>query len=215
MIPLRDVIPSRTTPWVTLLLIAANAFVFAVMAVMPEEPRREIIARYGLLPDRWSWLAATTSMFVHASAFHVAGNLAALWLFGENVEDRFGHVRYLAFYLGLGYITGIAEMWTMTGAATPRVGASGAIAGILGAYLITFPRSRILVLMPTGVPPDLAEVPAILFAVGWFLMQGAAMLDPVWGGVTLLGLFTGATVGVATAGLLRRPERQRVDWWAP
>jgi membrane associated rhomboid family serine protease len=214
MIPLRDVIPSRTTPWVTLFLIAVNAVVFATMAVLSEEHRREIIGEYGLLPGRWSWMTATTSMFVHAGSLHVAGNLAALWLFGENVEDRFGHVRYLAFYAALGYVAGLAELWAAPNGTAPLVGASGAIAGIMGAYLVMFPRSRLLVAVPTGVPPDLAEVPAFTFAAGWFLLHVAAGLGRPWGGTTLVALFAGTAVGVAATAFLRRPERQRVEWWA-
>jgi membrane associated rhomboid family serine protease len=215
MIPLRDVIPSRTTPRVTLLLIAVNALVFAVMAVMADDRHTAVVADSGVQPDRWSWMAVATSLFVHTSVFHVAGNAAALWLFGENVEDRFGHARYLTFYLGVGCLTGLVELWAGSAARVPVMGASGAIAGVLGAYLVTFPRSRVLVIVPTAVPPDLAEVPALAFAAGWFLLQAALGMDPAWGGATILGLFTGATVGAAVTGIVRKPERQRVEWWAP
>jgi membrane associated rhomboid family serine protease len=197
MIPIRDVIPSRTTPGITLLLIALNVLVFGVM-----------VAADGSLPDhRVPWLRETLSLFRHGSVVHLASNLAALWLFGENVEDRFGHLRFLLGYLSLGYAAALADLWLAPSPATPFTGATGAVAGIVAAYLVMFPRSRLLAIVPTGVPPSLIELPASGVAAAWFLLQVARGTGP-------LTLFVGATAGVAAAWLLRRPERQRVDWWA-
>ena len=192
MIPIRDVIPSRTTPGITLLLIGLNVLVFGVIVVTD-----------GSLPDRSiPWLREALSLFRHGSLVHLASTLAALWLFGENVEDRFGHLRFLIGYLGLGYAAALADLWLAPSPTSLFTGATG-----VAAYLVMFPRSRFLAIVPTGVPPNLMELPAAGVAAAWFLLQVARGTGP-------LTLFVGAAAGVVAASLLRRPERQRVDWWA-
>jgi membrane associated rhomboid family serine protease len=206
MIPLRDVIPSRTTPWKTLLLLALNALAFAATLVLPAETRQEILVQYGLPVESHPWVTSATSLFLHASSIPLAINLAALWLFGENVEDRFGHARYLVFCLGVGYLAGLAELWSASGTRPPS-GAAAAVAAVLGAYLMMFPRSRLLVAVPTGLPLNLIEMPAVAFIAGWFLLHMAT-------GTPALLLLMGAAAGVLGSRMLRRPERQRVEWWA-
>src|SRR5262245_57763602 len=145
MIPIRDVIPSRTTPWVTLLLIGTNAAVFLYELALSDTALRGFIREFGLVPAHFSWSAATTSMFIHESLLHAGSNLLALWIFGDNVEDQLGHGRYLAFYLLTGYAAGLAEVWASPASTIPLIGASGAIAGVMGAYFVMYPRSRVLV----------------------------------------------------------------------
>ena len=211
MLPIRDVIPSRTTPGITLLLIALNVLVFVVTFAAPNASAPALspvpTSDAGLTGHLDLWLTATISLFRHSGLVHLAGNLAALWLFGENVEDRFGHLRFLLCYLVLGDAAALAEFWLVPSPAAPLIGATGAIAGIAAAYLVMFPRSRFLSIVPTGVPPTLIELPATAVAVTWFLLQVARGTGP-------LTLFVGAAGGALAAWLLRRPERQRVEWWA-
>jgi membrane associated rhomboid family serine protease len=182
---------------VTLSVIAIHVAVFAA----------------GAGADRSSWTGAALSLFVHGGLLHLAGNMTALWLFGENVEDRLGHDRFLALYLGAGCAGRAAGLWAGTGA-VPILGAGGAVAGVIGAYLITFPRSRLLVAVPTSVPLGLIEAPAVPFAAGWYVWQAVAGFG-AWPGAALPTLLVGTTVGIVGAVLLRRPERRQVDWWAP
>jgi membrane associated rhomboid family serine protease len=219
MIPLRDVIPSRTTPWVNLLLIAVNVLVFLFECLLNERQAQQFFQIYGLVPGQFSWLAATTSMFVHANWLHAGSNLLSLWIFGDNVEDRMGHARYLVFYLLAGYAAGLLQVWSEPGSLVPLIGASGAIAGVMGAYLVLFPSSRILVLIPIIIFFDVVEVPAILFLGIWFVLQivgGVGRLADTTntGGVAFWAHLGGFLTGVAAVWLFRRPERQRVDWWS-
>jgi membrane associated rhomboid family serine protease len=211
MLPIRDVIPSRTTPGITLLLIALNVLVFVVTFAAPNASAHALVPvptpDAGLTGHLDRWLTETISLFRHGSLVHLTGNLAALWLFGENVEDRFGHLRFLLCYLVLGYGTALADFWLVPSPAAPLSGATGAIAGIAAAYLVMFPRSRLLSILPTGVPPTLIELPAAAVAAAWFLLQVARGTGP-------LTLFVGAAGGALAVWLLRRPERQRVEWWA-
>ena len=219
MIPLRDVIPSRTTPWVNLSLIAINLLVFVVELTLAPQQLRSFFGMYGLVPAYFSWVAAITAMFVHAGWLHIIGNLLALWIFGDNVEDRMGHGRYLAFYLLAGLTANLAQTWANPHSAIPLIGASGAIAGVMGAYLVLFPRSRVLVLIPIIIVFDIIEVPAVFFLGFWFLMQllggvGSLADAGAMGGVALWAHAAGFLSGVVAVLLFRRPERQRVEWWS-
>src|SRR5215467_9665936 len=171
MIPLRDVIPSRTTPWVTMLLIAVNVVVFIYELTLDDRSLRQFFDTYGLVPAYFTWLSAITAMFLHSGWLHIIGNLWSLWIFGDDVEDRMGHGRYLVFYLLAGLVANLAQTWANPHSPVPLVGASGAIAGVMGAYLVMFPRSRILVLIPIIIFFDIIEVPAVFFLGFWFLMQ--------------------------------------------
>jgi len=218
MIPIRDVIPSRTTPWVTILLVAANVVIFLYEVSLPEEAAERLFAVYGLVPADFNWVAATTSMFLHGGWLHVGSNMISLWIFGDNVEDRMGHGRYLAFYLLTGYAAGLAEVWISPDSLVPLVGASGAIAGVMGAYLILFPHSRVLVLIPIFLFIEILEVPAVLFLGFWFLLQvvggvGRLADTAVTGGVAFWAHLGGFATGLALVWLFKRPERERVEWW--
>jgi membrane associated rhomboid family serine protease len=219
MIPIRDVMPSRTTPWVTYALIALNVLVFLYEITLDDRQAIRFFAEWGLVPAHAGWITATTSMFIHANWLHAGSNLLSLWIFGDNIEDRFGHGRYLAFYLLAGYFSGYAEVWADPSSVLPLIGASGAIAGVMGAYLVMFPHSRVLVLIPIIFFVNLVEVPAVLFLGFWFVAQifgGIGRLADAGGGggVAFLAHLGGFVTGVVAAPLLRRPERQRVEWWS-
>ncbi len=218
MIPLRDVIPSRTTPWVTLGLLLVNALVFGYECLLTDEGATRLFLDYGLVPAQFSWLTATTSLFLHTGWLHVGSNLLCLWLFGDNIEDRLGHGRFLVFYLLGGYVAGLLEVWSHPGASVPLVGASGAVAGIMGAYLVLFPYSRILVLIVLVVFIDIVEVPAIAFLGLWAVLQvlggvGRLADAPTLGGIAFLTHLGGFLAGVLGIWLFKRPERDRVEWW--
>jgi membrane associated rhomboid family serine protease len=220
MIPLRDVIPSRTTPFVTLALIGVNALVFVrQLAFIGDQPAEiQFFYAWGLVPAEFSWTAAVTSMFVHSGLLHIGGNLLALWIFGDNVEDRLGHGRFLVFYLAAGLTAVLAETWASAGSQLPLVGASGAIAGVMGAYLVLFRRSRILVLVPIFFFYwEVIEMPALVFLGLWFALQvlgGLARPVAGAGGVAFWAHAGGFLAGVALVWVLRRRERLRVDWWS-
>ena len=215
MIPLRDVLPSRTTPWIALLLIAANLIVFGVQLIGSPDRTAEVVRALGLAPADFSWAAAVTSMFVHAGWLHVAGNVALLWLFGENVESRMGHGRFLIFYALAGLAAGAAQAASTPASLVPLVGASGATAGIIGAYMVLFPDSRILVLFFARLRLDLVEVPAVFFAAIWFALQAASHVGQLSGmpgeNLGLPGLVGGCVAGVVGVWLLKRPVRWELD----
>ena len=220
MIPLRDVIPSRTTPYVTILLIALNTFVF-LYQFMLGPGAEEFILYYGLIPGAFSWVAVLTSMFVHGGLLHFGGNMLYLWIFGDNVEDRMGHGRFLTFYLLCGAAAALAQTIAAPDSLIPMVGASGAIAGVMGAYFVLYPRSRIVTLLPLFVLFPIVEIPAIFFLGFWFLLQlvsgvgslAAATAGEPPGGVAFWAHAAGFLAGISGVLVFRRPERQRVEWW--
>lgn len=219
MIPLRDVIPSRTWPGVTITLLAINIAVFVLQASMTEDNQRLFVFAFGLVPARFEVSDAFTSMFVHGGLLHLAGNMLYLWIFGDNVEDRLGHGRFLAFYLFCGGGASVAQALVDPTSPVPMVGASGAIAGVMGAYFVLYPRSRVLTLIP--FPFILTELPAVFLLGFWFVMQflsGLGSLSTVGTGDVTGGIaFWAHAMGFVIGGLLikplARPERQRVDWW--
>jgi membrane associated rhomboid family serine protease len=217
MIPLRDVIPSRTTPGVTISLIAINAIVFLYELALPEGAREAFLVAHGLIPAHATALTILASMFLHDGWLHVGGNMLSLWIFGDNVEDRLGHGRFLIFYLLMGGVASAAQIWSDPGSLVPVIGASGAIAGVMGAYLVLFPRSRILVLIFLLVFVDVVEIPAVFFLVFWFVMQiGATVFrgPDVAQGVAVVAHAAGFAAGAGAVLLFRRPDRQRVEWWS-
>ncbi len=215
MIPLRDVIPSQTTPGVTIGLIVVNAAVFLWEVSLPERAMETFFRVYGLVPAEFSVTAAVTSMFVHAGWPHVIGNLLFLWIFGDNVEDRMGHGRFLVFYLAAGLAAAGAQTMADPQSVLPLVGASGAIAGVMGAYLVLFPRSRVLVLVFLFLFIDIVEIPAVFFLGMWFVMQlllgvGRTAADVGMGGVAYWAHAAGFAAGLVGVMLFRR--RQPREW---
>ena len=220
MIPLRDVIPSRTTPFVTMTLIGLNAAAFLYQLSLGDAVASFVFA-YGLVPADFSWLAVLTSMFLHGGLLHFGGNMLYLWIFGDNVEDRMGHGRFVLFYLLCGTAAALAQAMFDPDSAVPMVGASGAIAGVMGAYFVLYPHSRIVTLLPFIVI-QVIEVPAIFFLGIWFLMQFASGITSVatatggaggGGGVAFWAHVAGFVAGLVGVFVFRRPERQRVEWW--
>jgi membrane associated rhomboid family serine protease len=220
LIPLRDIIPSRTTPVVTISLIAVNILVF-VYELSLGRAVDAFTLYYGLIPAAFSWVTVFTSMFLHGGFMHVAGNMLYLWIFGDNVEDRMGHGRFLVFYLLCGVAAALAQTITVPDSVVPMVGASGAIAGVMGAYFVLYPRSRIVTLIPIFFFFQVVEVPAIFFLGIWFVMQFLSGVGSIVssisggaaGGIAFWAHVAGFVAGISGVVVFRRPERQRVEWW--
>jgi membrane associated rhomboid family serine protease len=160
-----------------------------------------------------------TSMFLHGGFFHFGGNMLYLWIFGDNVEDRLGHGRFVIFYLLCGVIAALAQTMMAPDSPIPMVGASGAIAGVMGAYFVLYPRSKIVTLLPIFFFIQLIEVPALFFLGFWFLMQfvngigSYASAGEPTGGVAFWAHAAGFGAGLVGVYVFRRPERQSVEWW--
>jgi membrane associated rhomboid family serine protease len=218
MFPVSDVIPSRTTPVVTIGLIAANALVFLHQLTLGDRQLQVFVETFGVVPAEFTWMSVFTSMFLHGGWLHFAGNMLYLWIFGDNVEDRLGHGRYLLFYLGSGAAAALAQTATSPSSFVPMVGASGAIAGVMGAYFVLFPHSRVLTAVFIVFFMDLVEIPAIFFLGIWFLMQffsgvGSLGADAAQGGVAFWAHIAGFVVG-ALVGLIWRSRRDtRAEVW--
>ena len=219
MIPLRDVIPSRTWPGVTVALIALNALVYLRGLGLSEGEFEIFVRAYGLVPAHFNWIDVVSSMFVHGGLLHLVGNMLYLWIFGDNCEDRMGHGRFLIFYLLCGVTAALAQTFVSADSLVPMVGASGAVAGVMGAYFVLYPRSRVLTLFP--FPLIVFEMPAIYLLGLWFVMQfvnGLGSLAPpaqeqLAGGVAFWAHIAGFGAGAALVFVFRRPERQQVEWW--
>jgi membrane associated rhomboid family serine protease len=222
MLPLWDANPNRRMPVVTMLLISANLAVFAVEVWLTLTARLDpFIVEYALVPRRllahWTdaaqWLTVLTHMFVHGGVAHVLGNCWFLWIFGKGVEDRLGPFNFLVFYLLSGLAAATLQVIVTPDSPVPMIGASGAISGVLGAYLLLFPTAWIYTLVPWIVP--IVPVPAFLFLVLWFLIQafngfGSLLGSHSGGGVAWWAHAGGFAAGMAllamakNAGLVRR-----------
>jgi membrane associated rhomboid family serine protease len=219
MIPLRDVIPSRTIPGVTITLIVLNVLIYLFGLLLSDAGRDALIATFGLVPAFFSVINVFTAMFVHGGFAHLAGNMLFLWIFGDNVEDRLGHGRFLSFYLLCGVVAALAQTALHANSLVPMVGASGAIAGVMGAYLVLYPHSRVLMLFP--FPPILFELPAVFFLAMWFFVQflnGVSQLpvferNAISGGIAFWAHVMGFVAGLILVVFMRRPERTKVEWW--
>lgn len=226
MIPLRDTIPSRRWPVVNTALIVLNVLVFLFETSLSDRLLENFIFSYGLVPvEFWAgagltrWLPVFSSMFLHGGWFHLLSNMLALYIFGDNVEDRMGHGRYLIFYLLGGLLAALAHAWAYPNSALPTVGASGAISAVLGAYLILYPWSRVLTLIPLFIFVQVVEIPALIYLGFWFLLQlfnGAFALsaDTFQGGgvawwAHIGGFVAGAALVMLFAG--RRPRPSYLD----
>ena len=206
MIPLRDSVPRRTYPFFNNLLILLNVAAFFLQ--LSQGPGLEsFVERWAFIPDRllhpaaWgmpisaSLATVVTAMFLHGGFLHLAGNLLYLWIFGDNVEDALGHFRYLVFYLASGVAAAVLQTALNPASSVPNVGASGAIAGVLGGYFVLYPRARVVTIVPLFFLFPLVEVPAALYLLFWFLLQ-------FWMGSADL------------ARAARRPDAGGVAWWA-
>lgn len=223
MIPLRDENKSGSFPIVTLLLIAACTAVFLYEVSLPASGLKAFFNTFALTPGRvsyalsggeggWAQLAAPffTSMFLHGGWLHLIGNMWFLWIFGDNVEDSMGPVRYLLFYILCGLGAGLAHYLLGPGSRLPTVGASGAIAGVLAGYVVQFPGARVLTLVPLGFILRVMELPAVAVIGIWFLIQIVSSVM-TFGVTDRGGVAFSAHVGGFIAGLLLvwlfRPRR--------
>lgn len=182
-LPLRDENPSNKFPIINICLLLTNVAVFLYELTLSPHAARALEITYGVVPARIpAWLAGhgtfeaalvpfVTSMFLHGGWAHILGNLLFLWIFGDNVEDVLGHSKYLIFYLLCGCAAGMTQVLLNAGSRLPMVGASGAIAGVMGAYLIKFPHSRIVTLVFVFIFITTIEVPAVLMLLYWFFIQ--------------------------------------------
>jgi membrane associated rhomboid family serine protease len=182
MIPLRDTIRARTVPYVNYALIMICCVVF-LYELSLGKGIEQLATEYGVVPARLTggyagghftlplFIPLLTSLFLHGGWFHLIGNMIYLYVFGDNVEDRLGHIGYLVFYPLVGIGASLAQVLAAPGVETPMIGASGAIAGILGAYFLLYPRARILTLIPLFLYFPVVEVSAFLFLGFWFVMQ--------------------------------------------
>ncbi len=228
MIPLRDTIPTRHPPLMTWTLIAINGVVFAFELMLPADTLNLFFYYFGIVPARYShpawaeWIGFPaddywpflTSMFLHGGWMHIIGNMWMLWIFGDNVEDRMGPFRFLLFYLLCGVAAGIVHTLSNPDSTIPTVGASGAIAGVLGAYFILFPRARVITVFPVLFYPLFFSLPAVVYLFIWFMMQFmsgiASLAGPEnVGGVAWWAHIGGFIMGVLSFWIFLRPREER------
>lgn len=198
MLPLKDFNPTRRTPVFTYLLIAINVVVFFWEQLQSPAALQQAFLRLAVVPASAvqnplaldTWLDFVRSMFFHGGWFHLGGNMLYLWLFGDNLEDRMGAPLYLIFYFVSGFVASFAQIAIDPNSTIPLVGASGAIAGVLGGYLIMFPGVRVRGIIPLGFFSRAAEWPAWAVLGLWFVLQ-------LFNGTVSLGVSSGATGGVA------------------
>jgi len=235
VIPLKDDIPARTTPFVTVLLIALNVVVFLYQASLglDQESRaaEAFVFEFGVIPCRLSGACAVpldfpspiatvfTSMFMHGGVLHIGGNMLYLWIFGNNVEDTLGHGRFLLFYVLSGAAAALGQTAVNPDSAIPMIGASGAVSGVLGAYLLLFPYATILTLFMFGFFIRFIRVPAVIVLGFWIVLQlingyitysAAVMGRPEAGGVAWFAHIGGFLAGMVLLFLLRPRRRARL-----
>lgn len=231
MIPLGDENPRRSIPFITWTLVAVNVLVFMRQLGVESRQGMEFLQGFMMVPMEITtgvdvgpptrldplWLTIFSSMFMHANLAHIGGNMLYLWVFGDNIEDRLGHLPYLVFYLLCGVAASLAHVFTNPSSSVPTLGASGAIAGVLGGYLLAFPHARVTTLIPMGFFMDVRPLPAWLLLGFWFLIQIMSQgLGSMTGGQ---GVAYMAHIGGFVAGMLlvtlfpKRPvPRRRIVW---
>ena len=213
MIPLRDNIPHRNKPIVTIALLLLNVLVFLYQLSLGTRVA-SFMMTYGFIPVRFSssmsvaakFLPLFTSMFLHGGFLHLAGNCLYLWIFADNVEDRLGHFNFLIFYLACGVAASLLHALFNLSSDIPAVGASGAIAGVLGAYFLMFPRARVVTLLPLFIFWQIVEIPAFFFLGFWFIYQflfGIVTLGSMGAGVAFWAHIGGFIAGILWVILLR------------
>ncbi len=223
MIPLRDENPTRHLPWLTILIIAANVAVFAYESSLAPAALEAFWTRWAIVPSRFvadpfsvqQLTTIITAMFMHAGWVHIGGNMLYLWIFGNNIEDRFGPAGFAVFYLACGAVASAAQIAATPGSSIPNLGASGAVAGVLGAYLLLYPGAAVITVIPVFFFIEVARVPAYLVIGFWFVLQlgnglaslGSAMAD--MGGVAYFAHIGGFLAGLAIAAPVALAARSR------
>jgi rhomboid family protein len=206
MLPLKDTIPSRSFPLVNWILIGLNVSVFLIeLSAAASGQVDALIQSYGVVPWRFlyyrdapQYATLLTSMFLHGGWVHLFSNMLALYIFGDNVEDRMGPAKYLVFYLLCGIAAGLTHIYFNRNTTLPSIGASGAIAGVMGAYLVLFPHARVLTFIPVFFYPLIIEVPAVTYLGVWFISQ----------------LFSGTLEIAHSAYSPEMRDQGGVAWWA-
>ncbi len=215
MIPIHDSQKSYSQPLVTVALIVANTLVFLFQLSLDSYTRNDFVFMFGLVPERFSWLNVLTSMFLHGGWLHLLGNMLFLWVFGDNVEDILGHWRFLLFYLLCGAAAALGQYAVNPDSRVPMVGASGAIAGVMGAYLVKFPHSRI-VMLGWFLFVCTFELPAYVVLAYWFVVQLFSGIGSIAdaasqrGGVAFMAHAAGFLAGVALIHVFRTRDRYRL-----
>lgn len=241
MIPIRDDIPSRNFPIVNVVLIALNVLMFLFQFSLDPEQLELFVNDYAVVPARYFAASMTgggplgtsanpagfvlpifTAMFLHGGWAHLGGNMLYLWIFGDNIEDRMGHLRYLVFYLLCGVLATAAHILANPNSRVPSLGASGAIAGVLGGYLLLYPRAKVVTLVPIFIFLQFFRIPAIFLLGFWFLQQffyGAASLgvrSAQTGGVAWWAHIGGFVSGMLLVHLFKKSDDEtyaREMWW--
>ncbi|MHB8897462.1 MAG: rhomboid family intramembrane serine protease [Thermoguttaceae bacterium] len=216
MFPIQDTVPGRHPPIATWAIILVNCAVFVLQLSLPEQGIEQLFYLFGIVPARYThpeWATYVgfpadnywpflTSMFLHGGWLHILANMWTLWIFGDNVEDRMGPSRFVGFYLLCGIVAGVIHLVTNPTSTAPTVGASGAIAGVMGAYFVLFPRSRLIVMVPIFFWPLFFEMPAVLYLFVWFLIQVLSGTAPVTTPGEVQGIAWWAHIGGFVCGLL-------------
>ncbi len=229
MIPLRAKIPSQHLPVVTVVLITVNAVAFSFEVTLWADQKLALFYFYGLVPARYtqplwadqlglspSYWPFLTSMFLHGGWMHIIGNMWSLWLFGDKVEDRMGHLRFLTFYLLCGLAAAGVHLALNQTSTLPVIGASGAVAGVMGAYFIMYPFSRIVTVVPIFIFFHVMEIPAFIYLGLWFLMQVSsgtmALGAGGHGGIAFWAHVGGFVMGILLLRSFVRGQLRR-RWW--
>jgi len=232
VVPLHDDNPTRTTPWVTYGLLAINILIFLYAVMLSPNQLEQFFQAFAVVPAQLTAsfqpgnlaqlggeaFTLISSQFLHGGFLHLGGNMLFLWVFGNNIEDKLGHVPFLFFYLVCGALAALAQWGLSMQSGVPMVGASGAIAGILGAYILWFPKARILTLVPLGFFLTTFRIPALFFLGFWFFQQflyGVASLQTTtnvdMGGVAYWAHASGFLVGLALGPPLNRWHSTHAD----
>lgn len=227
MIPLKDENPTQITPIFTVGLIVANVLVFLYELSLGQRVE-QFVQLYGAVPHALIQgagprlhgaippkLTVLTSMFLHGGFLHLGGNMLYLWIFGNNIEDVLGHVRFLLFYVISGYVAAYAHALSALHSTMPMIGASGAISGVLGAYLVLFPKARVLTLVPFGFFVQVVRIPAVVVLGFWFVIQfisGTLSLGGTGEGVAWFAHVGGFAAGVVLILIFPRRKPYRYRW---
>ncbi len=222
MFPIRDDQPKYSTPIVTILILVLNVMAFLFEISLDDYSRNHFIAAFGLIPSHFHFTALLTSMFMHGGWFHIIGNMVFLWAFGRTIEDAMGSEKFILFYLLAGLAAGMTQVLLNPFSSVPVVGASGAIAGVMGAYLVTFPSARIHTIVFIFIFFTTLDIPAVLILAYWFITQlfsglGSIGYSHVSEGGTAwfahIGGFVAGMILIKVMGIRNRfYQRRSVSW---
>ncbi len=215
MIPISDSQQSYSKPYITILIIAANVLVFLFQLSLDPYTRNDFVFVFGMVPERFNWISLLTSMFLHGGWMHLIMNMLFLWVYGDNIEDILGHGKYLLFYLLCGASAALGQYGVAPDSRVPMIGASGAIAGIMGAYMIKFPHSRI-VMVGWFIILFTLELPAYVVLLYWFGLQflsgigSIADVSTQKGGTAFFAHIGGFVAGMILINLFKTRDRYRL-----